>query len=118
MSKVTYTVVGFKLSYDDAPQWWRNYMDDKVSGEVERVAEARLDEFDENIFWLDDIKRTFIVGYWIDKVYDFDDPQPYGIDDYVEDIEGAEGEAAAVFEELMGHEPDTRPQVMMVMIDK
>lgn len=120
MARVAYTVVGFYMSYDDAPLWWRNYMDDKVNGEAERVAEARLEEFDENIFWLDDVKRTFVVGYWIDKVYDFDDTQPYGyrIDDYIEDIESAEGEAAAIYEDLIGREPNHRPQVMMVMMDR
>ena len=120
MAKVAYTVVGFYMSYDDAPLWWRDYMDDTVNGEVERAAEARLYEFDENIFWLDDVKRTFVVGYWIDRVYDSDDTQPYEyrIDDYVEDIEDAEGKAAEIYEDLIGREPNRRPQVMMVMMDK
>ena len=47
MARVAYTVVGFYMSYDDAPLWWRNYMDDKVNGEAERDAEARLEEFDD-----------------------------------------------------------------------
>ena len=87
---VAHLIVGFEESYETSPEWYQNYMSDKVSGEIERVAEKRLDDFDENIFWVDDKSCTYYFGVEIDRAGDAYAVEPWSVDEIDEAFLDAE----------------------------
>lgn len=112
---VAHLIVGFEESYETSPKWYQNYMSDKVSGEIERIAEKRLDDFDENIFWVDDKSCTYYFGVEIDRAGDAYAVEPWSVDEIDEAFLDAEGNVAELYYEFFGYEPQSRPQIFLIM---